>query len=56
MHDGPTAIDGADTDYTMKDDKVTLTIPGSPVPIELTKNGDSVEGNVMGQAIKFVKK
>jgi hypothetical protein len=56
MHDGPTAIDGTDSDYTMKDNKITLTIPGSPMPLELTKNGDSLDGNVMGETIKFVKK
>jgi hypothetical protein len=56
MHAGPTATEGADADYTMKDDRITLTIPGSPVPMELTKNGNSLDGNIMGQAIKFTKK
>jgi hypothetical protein len=45
-----------DGDYTMKDDKVSLKTPGMPQALDLTKKGDTLEGNFMGRTLKFVKK
>ena len=47
--------DATDGDYMIDGNKVTIQVPGG-FPLALVRNGNTLEGSVMGQIMHFEKK
>ncbi len=47
--------DTSDADYMIDGNKVTIQVPGG-MPLALVRNGNTLEGDLMGQIMHFVKK
>lgn len=47
--------DASDADYLIDGNKVTIQVPGG-MPIQLTKNGNTLSANMLGEIMTFQKK